>query len=253
MPGLLFHSVVPRPGCEMSHFPLHRFKNFCRELAARNYNGILVRNAQSITPTQLNDKQVLITFDDGLSSFYQYAFPVLYEIGIKTTIFCLGSNFNEFSTWDVYPRNLHLSKQEIREIADCGYEIGSHTMTHPCLPYLDDRSIKSELTDSRKALEDVTGTSITSLSFPYGAWNRKVWNIAKESGYSAATLYRGKMLHGESLYPVVGAYKYDTVEDIIEKIESRYPFSPVLAYSKMISHFSRGTPLWKYRKEYVRV
>jgi peptidoglycan/xylan/chitin deacetylase (PgdA/CDA1 family) len=251
IPGLLFHSVLPKPRREMSHFPLKRFEAFCQELRARNYSGILVKDARDARSTPTNEKKLLITFDDGLCSFYHYALPVLENSGLYATVFCLGNNFGTLSTWDVYTHNRHLSKQEIREISDRGHEVGSHTMSHPCLSYLDNRAIKIELTDSRKVIEDITGKSVTSLAFPYGAWNRRIWTIAKESGYTAATLYRGQSIDGEALYPVLGAYQYDTATDLIDKIERKHPVSPVLAAAIMMSHFARGTPVWKYRKEYI--
>lgn len=250
-PGLLFHSVVPKPAHEMSHFELNRFKLICKELSLRKYRTILVKNASEVIYKETDTNNLLITFDDGLNSFYHYALPILEEFGLKATIFCLGTRFGEYSSWDIYPSNRHLGKNEIREISENGYEIGSHTMTHPYLPYLEDRLIKKELNNSKKMLEDITGKEVCSLAFPYGGWNRKIWDIAKESGYKAGTLYRGTIIENEKLFPVMGTYQFESVSDIIEKITTKKNISPVIARAKMMSHFARGTPLWKFRKDYL--
>jgi len=256
IPGLLFHSVVPVPGRELSHYPLDRFDAFCRELSDSTYRTICVKDAstgQHPAEGLSGLSPLLLTFDDGLDSVFHHALPVLETYGLKATVFCLGSHFGELSAWDIFTGNRHLTREQIRILVHKGIEIGSHTVTHPCLPYLDMQSIRKELTESKKTLEDITGYAVTSLAFPYGAWDKTIWQIALESGYTAATLYRGSPGTIPNLFPVSGVYRFDSPADILEKLKNTRLFSSVVARTRMMPHFAKGTPIWRYRKTYSRV
>jgi peptidoglycan/xylan/chitin deacetylase (PgdA/CDA1 family) len=196
-------------------------------------------------------KNCLITFDDGLENIFQHAIPHLDMYGFKGTIFCVAGFIGRSSTWDVYRSLRHLSRQQVRQLSDTGHEIGSHTLTHANLPFLNDIDLVSELRDSKNVLEDITGRQVTSLSFPHGGWNHRVWECARELGYQSATLYRGHSLATDNMYPVLSAGRFDSVDDIIRRISSTSIFfSTSIAASRIASHFAKGTPVWKFRKNY---
>jgi peptidoglycan/xylan/chitin deacetylase (PgdA/CDA1 family) len=255
IPGLLFHSILPKPalGAEMSLYPLDRFEKFCIALKQHGYHGVTLGKARNASPTASANKPVLITFDDGLQSVYLHAHPVLERHGLKATVFCVGGLYGEKSSWDVFAGKRHLTREQIRNLATYGHEIGSHTCSHAYLPYLDDGSLRRELSDSKRRLEDIIGKEVTSLSFPFGGWNRHIWEIAQETGYRAATLYRGRGAPSEGLFPVEGVYRFDSVNDVLSKIILVTGISSIMARSRMMTHFARGTPIWKYRREYVYV
>ena len=251
-PGLLFHSIIPRPGLEMSHVAEHRFKQFCSLLADTGFTARTVAEAARATGATGDSsfKPCLLTFDDGFKSVVTTAAPILQQYGLKATVFCLGNHFGTLSDWDIFSGNPHLTKNDIRSLADMGFEIGSHSHTHAYLPFLDNRSVRSELATSKEVLEDITGKPVTSLSFPYGGWNRRIWDIAREEGYNAATLYRGTSPASKVLFPVFGVYQIDRPEDMLAKLTDCSFFSPLRARSRMMAHFARGTPVWKFRPEY---
>jgi len=249
VPGVLFHSVVPTTGTGLSHYPLDQFDRLCTLLQATSFRTICVKDAVD-APCAAADKQCMITFDDGLDSVYYHALPVLESHRFHATIFCLGNFFGELASWDIYANNRHCSREQIRDMSDRGFEIGSHTVSHPCLVYMNDETIKEELLGSKHMLEDITGKEVCSLSFPFGSWNRNIWHIAKECGYTTATLYRGTPYGNERLFPVHGVYRFDSPQDILDKITTENSYSIQLARSTMMSHFAQGTPVWKYRKEY---
>jgi len=76
-----------------------------------------------------------------------------------------------------------LSPVEIRELHAMGMEIGSHTVTHPVLTRLPRRELDRELRDSRRILEDLLGTPVTSFCYPGGKFNRTVARRAALAGY----------------------------------------------------------------------
>ena len=203
------------------------------------------------TPADPCSGRCLITFDDGLQSVYKYAFPSLEEFGFCSTIFCISGFYGKKSSWDIYSNNMHLNKSQIRHLSEKGHEIGSHTKSHAYLPFLNNKSIYSELFDSRSELEDITGCPVTSCSFPYGGWTPDIWKIAQDAGYSAATLYRNHSQATTGLFPVLGVQRFDSTNDIISKLTTKTTFSILRARSNLMAHFAKGTPMWKFRKEYL--
>lgn len=255
IPGLLFHSILGKPGREMSHFPAQRFAMMCNVLASEGFSTISLAALRDPNMKNVSARKnpVLLTFDDGLKCIYEEALPILLKHHQNATVFCVSGYTGKKSGWDVFPQNIHLSIDEIKKTAAAGIEIGSHTATHACLPYLNESSIKNELKDSKHLLEDITGKPVTSLSFPYGCWTRRIWEIAKATGYTAATIYRGNAEESEGLYTVQGVYQLDTIADIKARLSLTTLYSTTRARARMMSHFSRGTPVWKYRKEYTRI
>lgn len=237
----------------MSHVAQHRFERFCSLLSSAGLTACTVSEATIFMDNTYNGtapENCLLTFDDGFKSVIASAAPILQQHRLKATVFCLGNHFGTLSKWDIFSGNPHLTKNDIRALSDMGHEIGSHSHTHAYLPFLDNRSVRTELVTSKEVLEDITGKAVTSLSFPYGGWNPRIWDIAREEGYTAATLYRGTSPASKELFPVYGVYQYDRPEDMLAKLTDRSVLSPLRARSRMMAHFARGTPVWKFRPEY---
>lgn len=254
MYGLLFHSVDVKPKMNMSSYPSGRFAATLDELVRRDITAITVSQYQSSYIPSEKKLTTAITFDDGLRNFYICAYPLLEERGIKATVFAVAGLVGKDGGWDVMGQTSHMDKLTLREIADSGHEVGSHSLTHANLIWLDDDELMKELRDSKAMLEDITGKEVVSLSFPFGSWNARVWDAAKSVGYKYATAYRGHRLarahSAQEIMPVLGAYRFDSASDIITRIYPKMSLSKIRAL--MMSHFSKGTPIVKFRREYRR-
>jgi len=251
IPGLLFHSVLPCPGLNLSEYPLDNFHSFLQALNNHNIKTISVKDTLNVKSDLDKGSRCILSFDDGLECFYKYTLPVLQQTRHVSTVFCVAGYLGRFSGWDVYPTKKHLNKEQIRIISDNGHEIGSHTLTHANLPYLRDKDLDTELKRSKEILEDITSKPVTSISFPHGSWNQRVWEKAKAAGYTAATLYRGHNNAQSDQFPVFGAFRFDSTTTLLKRISpNNRIFSSSIAAAKLLSHFSKGTPVWKFRKTY---
>jgi Predicted xylanase/chitin deacetylase len=246
--ALLFHSICARQYTHFSHYPPQKFVHLIEELARLKLYSHTLCEAAGFKK-DLPD--LAITFDDGFESFYTLAFPVFEKHTMKTTVFPIAGYVGKMSLWDILPQQLHMNRAQIREISDHGHEIGSHTLTHANLTFLSDADVVRELVDSKHILEDITGKQVTSLSFPFGSWNKRVWEKAQELGYHRGTCYRhhNKIIAG--LVPVHGIYSFDTIQDVCEKIASKNLYLNTCARSRIMSHFAKGTPLWKFQSNYA--
>ncbi len=70
----------------------------------------------------------------------------------------------------------------LKKISDMGHEIGTHSATHPYMSKLDKNAVVKELTTSKEAIERVTGKKVEVFRPPYGDYDDKLIDTAKELG-----------------------------------------------------------------------
>lgn len=120
---------------------------------------------------------VTFSFDDAWTSQYTNALPVLQNAGIKGTYYILTGAVRD--GWAGY-----MNAAQVRDIANKGHEIGGHTVTHTDLTTLGTAAIDSEIKNSKKYLQNLTGKTVNSLAYPYGSYNVTVKSRAQAAGYT---------------------------------------------------------------------
>jgi peptidoglycan/xylan/chitin deacetylase (PgdA/CDA1 family) len=142
-------------------------------------------------------KLLAVTFDDAYRSVGRLAFPLLSELEVPATVFAptgfvgdpVPRGWDGTDEWAGSPFASEIAVMgwaELGELADAGWEVGSHTRTHPRLPRLDESALSDELLGSRTDLEERLERPCLSLAYPYGDVDRRVASAAKAAGYSAA-------------------------------------------------------------------
>ena len=142
-----------------------------------------------------------VVFDDAFVGVGRHGVPVLAELGIPFTVFTPSARLGETEPdwYDVSDRVM--TAGELREVAEAGGRIESHTRTHANLPSLDDRGLDEELRGSRQELEDLTGTPVRFLAYPSGYFDSRVVAATEQAGYDAAfTFLSGRILPGLDAY-----------------------------------------------------
>jgi peptidoglycan/xylan/chitin deacetylase (PgdA/CDA1 family) len=159
-------------------------------LKRRNMRGVSVielLQAQSAGNTR---GLIGITFDDGYKDFLHTALPILEKCGFSATVFAVAgllSGENDWAHWYGPRRKLELlGSADLREIADRGMEIGSHSMTHPMLPELDMESLNDEVNRSRQVLSEVLGEAVQGFCYPYGLLNSDAIRAVRRARYAYA-------------------------------------------------------------------
>jgi peptidoglycan/xylan/chitin deacetylase (PgdA/CDA1 family) len=87
---------------------------------------------------------------------------------------------------------LHLSWDEIREMAKHRIEFGSHTVTHPILANISEAQLEREISESKKTIEREIGKEIISLAYPVGRktkFNQLAQQITARHGFRYAVSY----------------------------------------------------------------
>lgn len=139
---------------------------------------------------------IAVTFDDAYRSIAEIAHPLLDSMGIVATVFAptafVGTDrpigwegTDEWVSTDWAEEIQVMGWGEIERLAQAGWEIGSHTRTHPHLPTLDDAALVDELGRSRVEIEEALGRPCTSIAYPYGDTDAHVARAAAAAGYVA--------------------------------------------------------------------
>jgi peptidoglycan/xylan/chitin deacetylase (PgdA/CDA1 family) len=105
-----------------------------------------------------------------------------------------------------------MTTTELNELRDAGWEVGSHTCSHPMLPAVDDDQLHEELSRSKEALEQKLSAPCTSIAYPYGAVDQRVAMAAAEAGYAAAAALATPIgPPAPHRWPRVGTYHTDSL------------------------------------------
>ncbi len=166
-------------------------------------------------------RTMAITFDDALTSVKQLAFPILSRLGLTATVFAPTAyvTSGERCTWtglDRWASTPHaaelspMSWQELGELADSSWEIGSHTSTHPHLTTLDDASLVRELEEPREESARHLGRPFQTVAYPYGDVDERVAAFARRTGYRAGAGLSSHLRDvGPYRWPRTGIYRLD--------------------------------------------
>ncbi len=189
---LCYHAVSPRWPADVAVAP-DRLTDQLQTLTDQGYRAVTFSELVSLGPDQ---RAVAITFDDGYRSVVTLAGPILNRFDIRATVF-LPTDFvgagpiawpriNRWLETDHRDELETMSWQDARRLRDRGWEIGSHTRSHPRLTELPNDQLDEELVGSRTTCEQSLGVPCTALAFPFGDHDERVVSAAAAAGYSAA-------------------------------------------------------------------
>jgi peptidoglycan/xylan/chitin deacetylase (PgdA/CDA1 family) len=79
-----------------------------------------------------------------------------------------------------------MRRSDVRRLVDEGHEIGFHTRWHEHLTELCDAELREAMSEGRADLEELVGSPLTVLAYPFGDWDVRVARAAEEAGFTAA-------------------------------------------------------------------
>ena len=119
----------------------------------------------------------------------------------------------------------YLKPEQIRELSDNGFEIGSHSMTHSLFTaeYMNESKINFELKQSKIYLEGITGKPVNSFCFPSGYYNYKSIELAKKVGYTSVCLIKKNQNEKVQIHPSFERIfvKPNSIEELITVLKSK--------------------------------
>ncbi len=177
IPVLLYHHVLPDPSGKGQYaVSLDNFVSQMNYLRDHGFHAITVTEMEEAINfgKQLPVNPIVITFDDGNRDIYEQAYPVLQSLGYRATMYLIAIAINA---------DTNLTVEMITEMANAGWEMGSHSMTHTDLVKSDNRTY--EVCTSKSDIEAKTGLAVHSIAYPYGLANDSIMKLAEECGYTS--------------------------------------------------------------------
>ena len=204
-------------------------------------------------PALSSERTYLLTFDDAYTDVAENALPVMEDFGARGMVFPVTGFLGRKPTWDVTwgTSGRHMDRAQLRELASGGWEIGSHSVTHPDLRRLDDRTLGAELLDSKKTLEDITGAGVFCFSYPFGRFNTRVRDAVAAAGYRVAfTMRRGPGLGWTDPLAIPRVSIYLPDYSLYRKIEPAYRW-PEAFLERLINLNAGGTAWVRHRAPWL--
>ena len=214
---LCYHAVSPRWPAALSVTP-QAFERQLERLVRRGYEGVTFREAALGADGR---KKLAVTFDDAYLSVLELGKPVLDRLGLPATVFVPTDwpardepmrwpGIDQWMGTEFEPDLRSLTWEQLAELQADGWEIGSHTQSHPHLTELDDAGLERELRGSRAECERRLG-SCSTLAYPYGDYDARVAAAALSAGYEAACTLPARIHPARPLeWPRVGVYHDDS-------------------------------------------
>lgn len=214
---LCYHAISPNWPATVSVTP-EALERQLTSFVRRGWRGATFHDAVFNPPAA---RTLAVTFDDAYASVRERAFPILERLGLPGTVFVPTAFISgrERLSWpglEHWVRTPHAAElipmewPELGELADAGWEIGSHTRTHPWLTRLDDEAAAEELGESRAECAQHLGRACRTIAYPFGDVDERIAAMAERAGYAAgASLSTRLEPRGPYRWPRVGIYDLD--------------------------------------------
>jgi peptidoglycan/xylan/chitin deacetylase (PgdA/CDA1 family) len=229
---LCYHAISPTWSAGLSVTP----DAFERQITGMVRRGWTPATFTDAVCGRTSGRALVVTFDDAFASVKTYAQPVMARLGVTGTVFVPTAYVSQqiplawagLDHWERSPYAAELtplSWEDLGELAELGWEVGSHTRTHPLLTSLDDATLATELAGSREECAARMGRPVTSIAYPYGDVDDRVQTFTGDAGYSAAAaLAWPNREHNCLRFPRVGVYHKDSWPRFLVKV-GRWPRS----------------------------
>lgn len=191
---LCYHSVASE-GPRYLTITADLFERQLSMLRRRGLRGGDLGALREVAEGRAAEPTAFLTFDDGFRDNFETVLPLLREYRLRAFVFVLppllegGGAFE----WPEMTADLERHRATMRSVTwpmleqmkEGGFEVGSHTLSHPHLPDLAGEELREELWQSRAALKERLG-SCDTLAYPFGEWSPEVAAAAADCGYRFA-------------------------------------------------------------------
>ena len=206
VPVLMWHNLAEESSGDMT-ISVDTFRAQIEALHEAGFKTVSLQQLYDYVHfgTELPEKPIVLTFDDGYFSNYEYAFLILQEYDMQATIFAIGVSVGKDTYKDTdHAMTPHFGADEAREMVDSGLiSVQSHTFDmHQWPPFEDgnaqvretllpfdgeadadyEAAVEADFAESRELLESITGQPVNALAFPEGAYVTLTQDALRSAG-----------------------------------------------------------------------
>jgi peptidoglycan/xylan/chitin deacetylase (PgdA/CDA1 family) len=219
VPILMYHVINDPPaaaGLPELYVSKDDFAAQMAWLKEKRYSAVTMQQVYDLWTkgVPLPRRPVVISFDDGYLSIWTNALPIMKRHRMRGV---LNLSLNELTQTD----QGGISAEQVRGLQKAGWEIDSHTLTHPDLTMLDDPALRRELVTSRKRIRSLFKVPANFFCYPAGRYDPRVVAAVKAAGYLGATTTNEGNAGPDQLYTLnrVRINRSDGLEGFANKLE----------------------------------
>jgi len=177
-PILLYHHIDPEQTNPRYNVLPEEFAAQMQALDDWGYTTITAKQLiKAITKGEaLPPRPIVITFDDGHYSVYEYAFPIMQEHGFFGVTYIVANRLKSYG---------FTGAPQLEEMISAGWEVGSHSYSHSDLT-LDHSIAFNEIFVSRDTLSQTLSKPVKTFAYPYGKIDSYVISRTMKWGYLGA-------------------------------------------------------------------
>lgn len=212
VPVLCYHHIrelqMPSRALNGYEVTVAQFKAQMKALADSGYQTVLPDQLYNylVYGDPLPPKPVMITYDDTDEEQFSIAKPEMDKYGFKGVYFLMTISIGR-------PR--YMTKEQIKQLADEGHAVASHTWDHHRVDRykyeneIEERGRKKIVNDweqqlgkTKKDIEAITGKPVVDFAYPFGIWSKDAIPEIRKQGYRMAFQLSTKRDSTEPLYTV---------------------------------------------------
>jgi peptidoglycan/xylan/chitin deacetylase (PgdA/CDA1 family) len=124
-------------------------------------------------------KPIVITFDNGYTSQYTNALPVLKQLG--------WAGVENIQLLGLPPTQGGLTDAQVRGLVAAGWELDTQGMSHADLIKLDAAGLQYQITHARQLLRSRYGVAVNWFCYPSGHYDSSVIAAVRGAGFVGST------------------------------------------------------------------
>jgi peptidoglycan/xylan/chitin deacetylase (PgdA/CDA1 family) len=196
VPILMYHELgAPPAGAPYPELYVREadFRAQIRWLRGHGYRAVTLRAVWEHWHggRRLPRRPVVISFDDGFRSTASVALPAL---GAQRWPAVLNLALHHLDVrWGLWSR-------DVRAMLASGWELASHTLTHPDLTGVGDAQLDREIAGSRRVLARRFNVPVDFFCYPAGRYDARVAARVEQAGYLGATTTLEGLAHPDEAY-----------------------------------------------------
>ena len=184
LPILLYHNVAYEYPAENEqlHISPERFRAHMQALKDNGFTPVSFQEYYDyrVNGAALPEKPIIISFDDGYITNYEYAYPILKELEMKATFFAVTSSSSTPTSFPIH----HYDWKMANEMEASGLiDIESHSYTHPKHSELALDKVEQEARLSYFDIKTYMHKQPLVYSYPNGAFSDQTKEIVRKAGY----------------------------------------------------------------------
>jgi peptidoglycan/xylan/chitin deacetylase (PgdA/CDA1 family) len=154
---------------------------------------LLMMLLQAVSSVSAAKTKVIIIFDDGWTSDYYKALPIMQTNNQQATAFIITGEVAEGTGLQGLE---YMNMSQLNALYSAGWDLSSHTVTHPHLTTLSTSQLNTELRNSKNWLNSSGFTRASMfLAYPYGEYSDNIISAVKANGYLAARTVNNDLTH----------------------------------------------------------